>query len=544
MKTGKRERNKKILFIDARNLGFMSTRTLKEFSEDDIKKVADTFHSWRGTNEQEYADEIGFCKEAKLEEVRNNDYILTPGRFVGLAEQEDNGEPLEDKMTRLTGELSEQFGKSKELEEHIRRALGGLGMEFENYKLSEVMEIVGGGTPKRSVKDYWNGEINWLSVKDFNNNKRKVHRTEEKITLLGLTKSSTKLLDKGDIILSARGTVGAIAQLAKPMAFNQSCYGIKANNLTSNDYLYYWLKYNVDYLKNNTHGTVFDTITRDTFDKLDIKLPSKENQHKIVEILSSFDEKIDNNEQIVINLEKLSQTLFQHWFIDFKYPNEEGKPYKSNGGEMVESDLGEVPKGWIIEKLSNICEVKDGTHDSPKQVENGYPLVTSKHLTNYEIDFSTTKLISEEDFIKVNKRSLVETQDILISMIGTVGRLYFVQEENINYAIKNIGLIKSSQIDIAEFIYMYFKSPFMINHIKERMTGSTQQYISLTELRKIPVILPNEDILNRYSKLVKPNFDMIFSLIQENQKLSQLRDTLLPKLISGEIELPDDLEVE
>ncbi|HJF30404.1 MAG TPA: SAM-dependent methyltransferase, partial [Sporosarcina psychrophila] len=127
MKTGKRERNNKILFIDARNLGVMATRTLKEFNDEDIQKVADTFHAWRGKNEQEYTDELGFCKEATIEEVRESDYILTPGRYVGLAEQEDDGEPFEEKMTRLTSELSEQFAQSKELEEQIRKALGGIG---------------------------------------------------------------------------------------------------------------------------------------------------------------------------------------------------------------------------------------------------------------------------------------------------------------------------------------------------------------------------------------------------------------------------------
>lgn len=126
-KTGKRERNNKILFIDARNLGFMADRIHKEFSDEDIKKIADTFHAWRGTNEQEYMDELGFCKEPTVEEVRNNDHILTPGRYVGLAEQEDDGEPFEEKMACLTRELSEQFAKLKELEEQIRKALGSIG---------------------------------------------------------------------------------------------------------------------------------------------------------------------------------------------------------------------------------------------------------------------------------------------------------------------------------------------------------------------------------------------------------------------------------
>lgn len=128
-KNGKRERSGEILFIDARNLGHMATRTLKEFSQEDIQKVATTYHAWRGTKEETYEDITGFCKAAKLEEVREHDYILTPGRYVGLEEEEDDGEPFDEKMERLTTELAEQFKESKKLEDQIREALGGIGYE-------------------------------------------------------------------------------------------------------------------------------------------------------------------------------------------------------------------------------------------------------------------------------------------------------------------------------------------------------------------------------------------------------------------------------
>jgi len=129
-KTGKRTRGGEILFIDARKLGFMADRTHKEFADEDIKKIINAFHTWRGTLNEPYEDVQGFCKAATLEEVRNNDYILTPGRYVGLEEIEEDGEPFEEKMPRLTSELSEQFAKSKELEDQIRRALGGIGYEI------------------------------------------------------------------------------------------------------------------------------------------------------------------------------------------------------------------------------------------------------------------------------------------------------------------------------------------------------------------------------------------------------------------------------
>lgn len=129
-KTGKRKRNNEILFIDARKLGYMADRTHKEFSEEDINRISDTFYKWRGTVDGEYEDVQGFCKSASLADVRKNAYILTPGRYVGLEEAEADDELFEEKMNRLTGELSEQFAKSRELEDLIRQALGGIGYEL------------------------------------------------------------------------------------------------------------------------------------------------------------------------------------------------------------------------------------------------------------------------------------------------------------------------------------------------------------------------------------------------------------------------------
>lgn len=125
-----RKRNGETLFIDARELGFMADRTHKEFAREDIAKIADTYHAYRGTSGQAYEDVAGFSKAATIEEIRENDYVLTPGRYVGLAEQEEDGEPYEEKMARLTSELSDQFKKSAELEEQIRGALKEIGYEI------------------------------------------------------------------------------------------------------------------------------------------------------------------------------------------------------------------------------------------------------------------------------------------------------------------------------------------------------------------------------------------------------------------------------
>ena len=124
-----RSRENEILFIDARKLGEMVDRTHRELSNEDIKKIADTYHNYRNIDGK-YEDVQGFCKAADLQEVRENDYVLTPGRYVGIEEEEDDGIPFDEKMKTLTGELNELFAKSRSLEDEIRKNLGGIGYEM------------------------------------------------------------------------------------------------------------------------------------------------------------------------------------------------------------------------------------------------------------------------------------------------------------------------------------------------------------------------------------------------------------------------------
>ena len=171
------------------------------------------------------------------------------------------------------------------------------------YKLSEIMDLIGGGTPKTSKSEYWDGDIPWLSVKDFNDDFRYVYKTEKHITQLGLENSSTKLLQPGDIIISARGTVGELATIPFPMAFNQSCYGLRAKKeIVNEDFLYYLIKHNVYVLKRNTHGSVFDTITRGTFEGIEVDIPALDVQARIAGVLSDLDKKIELNSRINENL--------------------------------------------------------------------------------------------------------------------------------------------------------------------------------------------------------------------------------------------------
>lgn len=175
--------------------------------------------------------------------------------------------------------------------------------------------------------------------------------------------------------------------------------------------------------------------------------------------------------------------------------------------------------------LGNICDVRDGTHDSPKPKDSGHPLVTSKHIKNYKIDFSTANLISDEDFDTVNKRSKVDKHDILISMIGTVGELALIDYEP-TFAIKNIGLIKTSDELLGKYLFYYLQSPKAKQYIEASLAGSTQKFIGLGQLRKFPVDLPDletqkkiADILGTIDEKIELNRRMNETLEQMGQAL-------------------------
>ena len=285
-----------------------------------------------------------------------------------------------------------------------------MGSEWKDYCLTEVIDLIGGGTPKRNNPEYWNGTIPWLSVKDFNNDCRHVLNTEESITDLGLSKSSTKILAKGQLIISARGTVGALAQVSKPMAFNQSCYGLYAKDeYTTNDFLYYLIKYSVSKLKQITHGAIFDTITKETFNHISIKLPPLPEQKAIAHILGSLDDKIELNRKMNETLEIMAQALFKSWFVDFdpvienalnagnEIPDElldRAEVRKALGDkrkvlpDKVKSlfpsefeftdEMGWMPLGWKVGRLDEMLILQRG-FDLPKNNRtNGvFPLVAS-----------------------------------------------------------------------------------------------------------------------------------------------------------------------
>jgi len=381
-------------------------------------------------------------------------------------------------------------------------------------KLSEVMDLIGGGTPKTSKPEYWNGNIPWISVKDFNNDFRYVYKTEKSITQLGLQKSSTKLLQRGDVIISARGTVGEIATIPFAMAFNQSCYGLRAKKgMVTSDYLYYLIKHNVSVLKKNTHGSVFDTITRNTFDNIEVEIPSIKIQQKISSILNDYDKKIELNNAINNNL--LQQSLY-----------------------IFDTLINSASKDGCI---GDYCTLKSGfAFKSKWWQDSGIPVIKIGSINQDYLNLSNCSHVSE-DKISLAKDFIVSGGDLLIAMTGaTIGKFTMVPKMHKTILVnQRVGkfFLGENPINKIPFIYCTLKQPEIISEIINRGQGSAQPNISASDIMSIPCVIPQTDEINNFNLQTAPMFELIINNQVENLILAKTRDLLLLRLMSGEIDI-------
>lgn len=408
--------------------------------------------------------------------------------------------------------------------------------------LSSVINIISGGTPKTSVEDYWrDGKIGWLSVTDFNNDERYVYSSEKKITEKGLKESNTKLLRHGDIIISARGTVGALAQIGNPMCFNQSCFGIRGKkDKVDNNFLYYALKNYVQHIKKKSQGSVFDTINLKSFDLMEIEIPkSIIEQQKIAKVLSDLDAKIGLNSKINAALEAMAKTLYDYWFVQFDFPDANGKPYKSSGGKMDwnEELKREIPEGWEVKELEDIlAEFTKGITTSYVEKSSLINL-NQKVNKGFFLERQYFKYLDES--IEIPKSKFAKKKDILINSLGqgTLGRIhYFIDNEKNIVVDQHLFILRAKSNISSAYLYNTLNSKAYQIQIERQITGSTgMQMLNASNIKDLKIIVPSFTISEKYEELVSKFYDKVSLNEKENQHLASLRDWLLPMLMNGQV---------
>jgi type I restriction enzyme S subunit len=418
--------------------------------------------------------------------------------------------------------------------------------EWKEYRLGQMCtKVTSGGTPNTRKDEFYGGDIPWVRTQEVNFNR--LYETDVKITEVGLTNSSAKWIPKDSVIIAMYGaTAGKVAINKIPVTTNQACCNLIIDNKKADyRFIYYNILSRFSSIANMAVGGAQQNLNAAMIKDLPISAPSLPTQTAIAEILSSFDDKIELNNKINQELENLAQTLFKQWFIDFEFPNENGEPYKSSGGEMVDSELGKIPKAWEVGAFGSLINVVNGyafkSTDFNDFSEEG--IIKIRNINGTSVDIINTDFVTSEVVGKLNGKFKVNPGEILIAMTGAeVGKIGIVATTNkslwLNQRVGKIVAKNSGQISFVHTMYNVLNFTAVV---RNEAMGSAQPNISSQGIESIKIVIPESVLIDKFAELFDDKFQIIYQSLGENIELINLRESLLPKLISGELEVNQTL---
>lgn len=415
--------------------------------------------------------------------------------------------------------------------------------EWREVKLEEIIEIEMGQSPK---SEFYNSEM--LGLPFLQGNRTFGDKYPFFDTYCTQNK---KIAQKNDVIMSVRAPVGDLNIAPTELSLGRGVCAMRLKKSDDNEYLFYLMKHNIREMINQESGTVFGSVNKKDILGLKVMTTESESEQKaIAHILSTLDEKIEVNNRINKTLEEIAQAIFKHWFVDFEFPNEDGEPYKSSGGEMVHSELGLIPKGWEVRNISDVCNVTDyvanGSFASLKnnvtyvEKKDGYAVLI--RLVDYNRNF-------DDDYVWVDKQGydfLKKTKlfggEVIISNVGAnSGTVFRVPRlgEKMTLGPNSIMLVPN---EFSHYLFCFFTSRYGQDKLMSIRSGSAQPKFNKTTFRSIKVVTPSKGILFRFSEIYDALQEQKMTSDMEVKLLIKIRDTLLPKLMSGEIRVPLDNE--
>lgn len=404
-------------------------------------------------------------------------------------------------------------------------------MKWKEVRLGEVCSrVCSGGTPKSTNLSYYGGEIPWLNTKEIDFNR--IYSTEKTITESGLSNSSAKWIVPNTVTVAMYGaTAGKSCIVKVPMTTNQACCNLTINEEVADyEFVYYTLKNDYTTLASLANGGAQQNLNAQIIKDYVLQMPSLADQHRIAAILSSLDWKIELNNKINADLEEMAQAIFKNWFVDFE-------PFKD--GKFVDSELGMIPEGWKVGRLDEIADVVGGSTPSKAKPEyytqKGIAWLTPKDLSNHPAVYTSRGEIdiTEEGYNSTSTK-LMPKGTILFTSRAPIGYISIAQNDICtNQGFKSLVPKKAGTC----FLYCFLK--YVTPEIENKSTGSTFKEASGSLMKSLQVIMPEQKVFEDFETIVSPLFARIESLEKENSRLSLLRDTLLPRLMSGELEVPE-----
>lgn len=398
-----------------------------------------------------------------------------------------------------------------------------------------------------TVLDDNNGEFFLLSNKNIIDGKIIITDKDRKINKDTFEKINKRtVLKEGDVVIATVGTLGKTAVIKDKInyVFQRSVGIIKPKQEILNSY---FLKYILDnpLMQKRIHllskGAVQKCLFISDLKNLDIDIPDIKKQKLIVKVLKNIDDKIENNNEINEELESMAKTIYDYWFLQFDFPDGNGKPYKSSGGKMVwnEKLKKEIPEGWEVKDILDLCEVVDCLHSKKPNYyyeDEKYYLLTLANLTQTgTINVTEKYYISKDDYEVWTSRIIAKENDFIVTNAGRAGDICKIPK-NIECAIgRNITAIRPINIDP-----YYLRSFFKSNYIKEQILGNLDcgsffMSFNVKSIKKLKILYPKKEIYNRFIEKVNPIVLKIEENEQQNQQLNSLRDFLLPLLMNGQV---------
>lgn len=417
-------------------------------------------------------------------------------------------------------------------------------MDYKVVKYSEIGKIRSG---KRLPKGYTVSEEisgnKYIRVRDINNGS-----IDSSIVQYISDEAAEKLeryrVKTRDVIISVVGTVGAIAQIEESLNgayLTENCDNLQVDeSICLKDYLKYFLL-SEDGSKEiiaNTVGSTQPKLPIYGIENFNIKLPSIDNQKRIVRLLNSIDNKIKLNNQINNNLFELMKRTYIEWFKNYNIPD--------MTFELKDSELGKIPCDWNVKHLKDVFFFQEGPGIRNWQYveKDGTKFINIRCIKYNDLELDTANMISNEEADGKYKHFMLNEWDVVVSTSGTLGRNQIIRKEHLPLCL-NTSVIRFKPIngfDEYAFMYNYLISDEFLNLLDVMATGSAQRNFGPMHLNKIDLVYPDKDIINKFNDLMFPVIKNIQNNKSENMKLSQLRDTLLPKLMNGEIDL-DNIEI-
>ncbi len=424
-----------------------------------------------------------------------------------------------------------------------------MSFEWTTVKLSEISKIVGGGTPSTSESSYWDGNIPWITPKDLSSHKNMyISSGCRSITEDGLKNSSAKLVPKDTVLFTSRAPIGYIAIASQPVCTNQGFKSLVLNEGYDSRFFYYLLKHHTPDIEARATGSTFKEISGTSLGSFEVSIPSANVQKQIADLLSALDDRISLLRETNATLEAIAQALFKSWFVNFDPVRAKAEGRKPEGIDEAtaalfpdvfnEAELGMVPKGWQVEALDDIAEFLNGLalQKFPPTGVNDLPVIKIAQLRKGDTigaDLAAGSI--KPDFV-------IQNGDVLFSWSGSLEVEIWCG--GVGALNQHLFKVSSSRFD-KWFYYLWTKHHLESFRQIAASKATTMGHIQRGHLSSAKVNVPNESVLKVANALFTPLVERIVQNALQANTLASLRDTLLPRLISGQLRIADvDAELE